>query len=199
MDLKMYLLNLLPILERAAAKKEDQQVYVIAIDGRAASGKSTMAEQLGRILGADIIHMDDFFLPRQLRTKERLSMPGGNVHYERFSEEVLPYLAKPEPFAYRRFSCKLMDYDGSCRISSVPFRIAEGSYSCHPVFGCYADLTIFSDIGPDEQLKRIQKRDGAALAEHFKTTWIPMEEQYFHAFEIEKKADITVTHPEYNS
>ena len=151
-----------------------------------------MAEQLGHVLGADIVHMDDFFLPLPLRTKERLTTPGGNVHSERFCEEVLPYLTKPQPFAYRCFSCKTMDYDGQRSIGSVPFRIAEGSYSCHPAFGRYADLTVFSDIGPKEQLQRILKRDGAGLAERFKTTWIPMEEQYFNAFGIANQADIIV-------
>lgn len=186
------LLRLFPILEKAAVQSREKQIYVIAIDGRAASGKTTMAAQLGRILGADIVHMDDFFLPLSLRTEERLTTPGGNVHYERFCEEVLPYLTKPQPFAYRRFSCKTMDYDGQRSIGSVPFRIVEGSYSCHPVFDSYADLTVFSDIGPEEQLQRILKRDGAGPAERFKTTWIPMEEQYFTAFEIDKRAHINV-------
>ena len=35
--------------------------------------------------------MDDFFLPMELRTAERLEEPGGNVHYERFSAEVDVY------------------------------------------------------------------------------------------------------------
>ena len=49
------------------------EVKVIAIDGRCASGKSTLAQQLAGLTGAGIIHMDDFFLPRELRTEERLT------------------------------------------------------------------------------------------------------------------------------
>ena len=50
---------------------------VIALDGRAASGKSTAAAILSEALGAGVVAMDDFFLPPELRTPERLSQPGG--------------------------------------------------------------------------------------------------------------------------
>ena len=62
---------------------------IIAIDGRCAAGKTTLAARLAKELGGDVIHMDDFFLPLELRTEERFREPGGNVHYERFKTEVL--------------------------------------------------------------------------------------------------------------
>ena len=62
---------------------------VIALDGRAASGKSTLSEDVRKVMDVDIVHMDDFFLPKELRTPERFLEPGGNVHYERFISEVI--------------------------------------------------------------------------------------------------------------
>ena len=78
---------------------------VIAIDGRAASGKTTLAAALAAETGGAVVHMDDFFLPAELRTPQRLAAPGGNVHAERFAEEVLPFLRQGRPFCYRRFDC----------------------------------------------------------------------------------------------
>lgn len=182
-------LRLLSILQEAA-KLPKNDIKIIAIDGRAASGKTTLAENLSRILSADVIHMDDFFLPPALRTEERLTEAGGNIHYERFLEEVIPLLKKSQPFSYRIFDCSQMDYNGSQTISPTPFRIVEGAYSCHPLFGNYADLTVFSDISPEEQMQRIQKRNGAEMAELFRTRWIPMEETYYAHFQIREKADI---------
>ena len=49
--------------------------------------------------------MDDFFLPFELRTAERLKEPGGNVHYERFIDEVVSKLSAGEPFEYGVFRC----------------------------------------------------------------------------------------------
>lgn len=121
------------------------------MDGRAAAGKTTLAEELAVTLGGAVVHMDDFFLPGELRTPERLAAPGGNVHAERFVEEVLPYLRRGEAFRYRRFDCHRMDYNGWVEIPTVPVIIVEGAYSQHPRFGGYADLTVFCDIAPEEQ------------------------------------------------
>ena len=165
---------------------------IIAIDGRAASGKSTLAEQLSKLLGADVIHMDDFFLPTELRSEERLTEPGGNVHYERFCEEVLPYLNSPEVFSYRIFDCSRMDYNGESTVRNTPIRIVEGSYSHHPKFGKYADLFVFSDVDAVEQMRRIRLRNGEEKAQMFAKKWIPMEEQYFAAFGIKTHADCIV-------
>ena len=179
-----------PILERIAALGAGE--CVIAIDGRAAAGKSTFAALLCNILGGAVVHMDDFFLPPELRTKERFSVPGGNVHHERFAKEVLPYLAKSEGFSYRVFDCSVMALCGEREVSASPYRIVEGAYSLHPALGSYADITVFMDVEPEEQTVRILVRNGEKTAEMFKTRWIPMEEAYFAHCGIRKNADLIV-------
>ena len=182
--------RIFPILQKATAWKEEG--CVIAIDGRAASGKTTMAAQLKQVLQADVVQMDDFFLPPELRTLERLAEPGGNVHYERFQMEILPYIRAAEGFSYRRFDCSRMDYNGSREIGKAPFCIVEGSYSHHPIFGKYADITVFSCVDAEEQMRRIEKRNGPQMAEMFRTRWIPLEEKYFTAFSIRESADMEI-------
>ncbi len=177
---------LLPVL----LKLREMKTAVIAIDGRAASGKSTMAGLLSKVLDAPVIAMDDFFLPPELRTPQRLAEAGGNVHYERFGEEVLPGLAGGEAFSYRAFDCGTMDFGQTVLIPKSPFRIVEGSYSHHPALGDYADLKLFLEVDPQTQMARIKKRNGERLAEMFRTRWIPMEEAYFDAFSIREQADI---------
>ena len=178
---------ILPILVRLAA---EPGIRVVAIDGRAASGKTTKASLLHAVLGAPVIHMDDFFLPPALRSEERLAQPGGNVHYERFAEEVLPHLTSGEGFTYRVFDCSRMDYHGLREIPAAPLRIVEGSYALHPQLGDYADLRVFSTVDEAEQMARILRRNGEKMAEMFRTRWIPMEERYFAHFAVREKADI---------
>ena len=180
--------RLISILKLASAC--DTRPCVIALDGPAASGKTTLAEMLKTLLPADVIHMDDFFLPIPLRTPERFAQPGGNVYYERFREEVLPNLRRPEGFAYRRFDCSVMDFRGERTVETLPFRIVEGSYSTHPALGRYADITVFSQVEPQEQMKRILHRSGPEKAERFRREWIPLEEAYFSAYDIRKQADL---------
>ena len=178
--------------EREAARSDRSVPFILAIDGRAASGKSTLASLLSSALGAPVIRMDDFFLPPELRTKERYETPGGNLHSERFAAEVLPFLALPAPFSYRRFDCGKMALDGDVPVASARFRIVEGSYSLHPAFGRYADLSVFLTVSPEEQLARVRLRGGAPAVSAFSRRWIPLEESYFSFFSIPDRADVRI-------
>lgn len=163
---------------------------IVAIDGRCASGKTTLAERLAKMTGAGVVHMDDFFLPPQMRSPERLAEPGGNVHYERFREEVLEPLRSPRPFRYRCFDCSRMEPGAEREVREGSLRIVEGAYSCHPAFGEYMGLRVFCDVEPEEQLERIRQRDGAQKLEDFRDRWIPMEEKYFRQYRIRERADL---------
>lgn len=187
---KVSFIRILPVLEQIAKTKNSP--CVIAIDGRAASGKTTMADDLAQVLRCDVVHMDDFFLPPKLRTEERLSQAGGNIHYERFAEEVLPGLTERKGFTYRVFDCGKLDYERERTINSADHRIVEGSYSLHPKFGNYAHVRVFSSIDKEKQLKRIFERDGNVAFECFKNKWLPMEEQYFATFRIADKCTVRV-------
>lgn len=186
------LTRLFPILEAIAEKMSAATPLTVAIDGRAASGKTSLAKDLSSVLDAAVIHMDDFFLPPVLRTEARLAEAGGNVDYERFCEEVLPRLAGSQAFSYRVFDCGRMDFCGDRAVSNAPVRIVEGSYAHHPAFGDYAHVKVFSTVDAEEQAARILRRNGAALAERFRTEWIPREEEYFRAFGIGDAADLCV-------
>lgn len=183
-------LRLFPLLERLAALPAKSCAQVIALDGRAASGKTTLAEQLAIVIGAGVVHMDDFFLPQMLRTPSRLAEPGGNVHYERFAREALPKLNSGAAFEYRRFDCAKMDYGEPRTVEASLWRVVEGAYSLHPHFGGYTDLRVFCTVDPDEQLLRVTRRNGSAAAKNFFERWIPMEECYFKAHRIAESASI---------
>ncbi len=163
---------------------------IVGIDGRCASGKTTLAAALAEALGCPVIHMDHFFLRPHMRTPERLSQPGGNVDKERFYEEVMIPLKADLPFSYRPFDCQtgaLADPVG------VPFHricIVEGTYSLCPELWEHYDLRVCLTVDPEVQLSRIEKRNGAQMKEIFRTRWIPMEEAYFKAFHIEARSDL---------
>lgn len=185
--------DLVHIVARAVQLRRDGNCpVVIAVDGMAGAGKSTLAGLLQARLDAAVVHMDDFFLPQGFRTPERLRQPGGNVYYERFSEEVLPYLRCGEPFAYRVFDAHAHRYTGTRLVEAKEFLFVEGSYSQHPNFGKIYDLRIFCETDPEEQLRRVTERD-PRKKDMFRALWIPMENRYFEAFGIRETSDIVVT------
>lgn len=168
--------------------KENERLLV-AIDGRCAAGKTTLALHVQERYGCNVIHMDHFFLRDEQRTPERLETPGGNVDYERFLEEVLVPLRETGKCVYRPFDCGTRQLTEPIRISEHAITIIEGSYSCHPALWKYYDVRLFLTVEPEEQLRRIVLREGAWKAEVFKQRWIPLEERYFSAFEIEERCE----------
>lgn len=151
----------------------------VAIDGMAAAGKSTLGTWLAERYHCPLIHMDDFFLPAELRTTQRLSTPGGNVHYERFREEVLTGLSSGEAFSYGVFDCRSMSVTGRRTVSPCPLTVIEGAYSLHPALRDFYDLRVFCSVDPDVQLRRIEARGGKRCVPYFRDKWIPLENAYF--------------------
>lgn len=165
---------------------------ILAIDGRCASGKTTLGKELAAEWNAALFHMDDFYLQPHQRTEERLAEPGGNVDRERFLKEVLMPLRNGMPVSYRRFDCGTFSFEPARIIEPSAVAIVEGSYACHPELRDLYDLRIFMDIDPDEQMRRILKRNGPEAAERFRTRWIPLEEAYFTGCDVRKACEICI-------
>ena len=171
-------------------QKLNKDRCIVAIDGRCASGKSTLAKELSSNLYCSIIDMDDFFLRPSQRTEERLNEAGGNIDYERFLEEVIAPIKRKEKFSYHPFDCHILDFSDSIEIDLTNAILIEGSYSCHPKFDDIYDLKIFLDVNKAEQLKRIEKRNGKTQLSAFQNRWIPLEEKCFEEFNIKEKCDM---------
>lgn len=163
---------------------------VVAIDGRCASGKTTLAAALAAEHGGAVIHMDDFFLRPEQRTAARYQEPGGNVDRERFLEEVLLPLRRGERVAYRPFDCGTQRLAPPRVVEDRPLVVVEGSYSCHPELADHYDLRVFLTVGPEEQMARIVAREGTAYARTFREKWIPLEERYFSHLHPERRCEL---------
>lgn len=171
-------------------KGQHKRPLLVAIDGRSASGKTTLAGELAEEFDASVIHMDDFFLPVELRTPERFAMPGGNVHFERFQEEIMTPFEEGRLESYRRFDCKVLDFEEKKKqVKQGDVLFVEGAYSTLPRFGRYYDFSVFMDITYEEQIKRIEKRNGPEKCKQFVDRWIPLEEAYINAYQVKEQAD----------
>ena len=166
------------------------------IDGYCGAGKTTLAAELAAYYGgAAVIHMDDFFLPYDMRTPERLGTPGGNVHHERFLAEVVAGLQTGQTFSYQRFDCATGNFAAK-QCDNTPVRIVEGSYSLHPAlqqaWQQLGAVTVFLSVDEEEQLRRIARRAPEKL-QAFVDRWIPLEKNYFQAYDIKARAQLALT------
>ena len=180
------------LLRRIQELQAQKERVIVAIDGRCGSGKTTLAARLQRDLDCSVFHMDDFFLRPEQRTAERFAAPGENVDHERFLEEVLLPLHNAQSVTYRPFSCARQQLDDPVTVTSSRLAIVEGAYACHPDLWAYYDLRVFLTIDPETQMQRIEARNGAEKARQFRDRWIPFEEAYFDAFDVQARCDMCI-------
>lgn len=171
---------------------KQKERIIIAIDGRCGSGKTTLAAQLKKEPDCNVIPADHFFLRPEQRTSERYAQPGGNIDYERLESEVLVPLSKGGEFSYKPFDCSSGTLAQPVFVPQKAINIIEGSYSCHPRLFGYYDLTIFLTVDREEQLRRIERRNGSEMLKMFKEKWIPLEEKYFAEYNVEEKCNIII-------
>ncbi|MBQ9328379.1 MAG: dephospho-CoA kinase [Solobacterium sp.] len=165
---------------------------IVALDGRCAAGKTTLAEFLKTAYGFPVIHADDFFLRVEQRTEERYREPGGNLDRERLKAEVLLPLKEGKAVTFRRFDCTRMELGEELSIPESNVVVVEGSYSTHPELRDLYDLKVFLDINEEDQKERIRQRNGEAKLQVFIDRWIPLEELYFSNCGVKESADLYI-------
>ncbi len=163
---------------------------LLAIDGRCAAGKTTLAERLS--LASDgrcgVVHTDDFYLPFAGRTADGEKQPAGHMDIERLRREILLPLSEGREAVYRPYDCHADRFLPSECLDPAQHIIVEGSYACHPRIRALYGLRVFLDISEKEQLARLRQRD-PALVDAFQTLWIPREEYYFQACRVRESCD----------
>jgi len=184
------LLRFLPLLNAIDRMMAEKSRVTVAIDGMSAAGKTTLGNLLSRRYDCNLIHMDDFFLPPPLRTPERFETPGGNIHYERFAEQVLTGLASGVSFPYDRFDCHVMACTEQIIVQPKALTVVEGAYALHPTLREHYDLKVFFPVDPAEQLERIRLRNGDGCVPRFRDRWIPMENTYINACHVKECCDL---------
>lgn len=180
------------IIEETKSCEFDGRPFIIAIDGRCASGKTTFAEKLSAVLGAPVIHADDFFLQPFQRTEKRLSTAGENVDWERIRNQVLLPLSRRKAAVFCPYDCHTMSLKKELCVPPAKVIIVEGTYSLNKNLAKFYSLTVFMTASPEIQLQRIADRNGTQGAQVFREKWIPLEEKYFSAYDLQNRCKYVI-------
>ena len=187
-----FLTDMINLIDKIKQIKEAKDLVLIGIDGPCASGKTTLADLLARELDAQVIRADDFFLPLALKTPERLAEAGGNIHYERFREEIARGIKSGKAFEYGVYNCSKGEITEKKTVIPEGIIIVEGSYSLHQKMQLDYDFKIFVEAPLELRLERILERNGKEKLEVFKEKWIPMEDAYFDFYKVKENCDIVI-------
>ena len=181
--------NKYPALNGLITQIESIPACVVVIDGDSGSGKSTFAELLSGAFDANVYHADDYFLPLDRKTPERLSEAGGNLDRERMREEITRPLSEGRNVRYRKYSCSngtLGDYIES---PNGKISIIEGVYSMHPDLCIGGAIYVVLKADPELQKKRILERNGEYILSRYEKEWLPLEKHYFSELDPAVRAD----------
>lgn len=180
-----------PVLARAEELAASGERVILAIDGRCGSGKSALAELLAQRFGCCVFHMDDFYLPPAQRTAQWETIPCANMDLERFRQEVLLPASRGECVRYRPYRCAAGRLGAVQTVQPPALNVVEGSYAMHPLLRPYYDAAVFLTCTPQAQLRRLRAREGAHC-DVFVNRWIPLEEAYLRAYQVEQSCEITM-------
>ena len=184
-------------LENAiGALLEKQTRVIVAIDGMASSGKTTLAKALAaRFSACASVHMDDFTVPFDNRYPGYFEDTLSNADIARFDREVLSPLLRGEDACYRPYRCHPdPGFGDPIRIpADCPVVIVEGAYCLHPILFARYDLRVLFLTDEKTQRERILKRNGLSQLERFLSQWIPMENRHIEARRLKETCDIVIS------
>ena len=129
---------------------------VIAIDGPAGSGKTTLADQLSKDLAnVEIIHMDDLYQGWSDAFSAKLSAS--------VIDQVLTPISQGVDFNYEIYDWKSNKFYKSKLVPKGKFYILDGVGSGQLQFRDYLSKIIWLNIADEVGLTRVLNRDGAEI------------------------------------
>lgn len=160
--------------------------YIMGIDGRCGSGKTTLTALIKEELDVNVVHIDGFYLPFKDRKENWKELLAGNMNFERLLNEVIVPYREKKKFTPNGYNAHNDEYFTLSEIDPEKPLIIEGSYSSY--FDLY-DYQIFMTCNEQTQEERLQKREGINFV-NFKNIWIKKEEDFFKYYSSADKADL---------
>ena len=160
---------------------------IIAIDGPAGAGKTTLAHEIylaiSLKMSVSVIHMDDLY-------------DGWDNALSADLTKVLRYLTEQHmqarPAKIRRYNWNTSSFDDSEEIAASDLLILEGVGSGDQAIQDDLAVLIWIDIDPDIGVNRVIDRDGAQVADEMRK-WLGTQEEYFCQHSTREKADFILT------
>jgi cytidylate kinase len=154
---------------------------VVAVDGRAGAGKSTLARRLATLLPAPVLSMDDLY-------------PGWDGLAEAVPAlvaEVLEPLAAGQPALHRRWDWAADRWGDPVDLPWHPFLVVEGVGSGARLAAPYLALLVWVEAPDDVRKERALARDGDVFRPYW-DRWALQEEALLARERTRDRADVVV-------
>lgn len=154
--------------------------FTIALDGRSAAGKTTLAARLAESLDATVIEGDDFYAGgTEVRAAKPADLVAACIDWPQ-QRLVLETLRAGREAAWHAFDWESFDGRVCTQLTlkaARPFVILEGVYSARPELSDLIDLAVFVRTDEGVREARLIARDG--LISPWERQWHAAEDYYF--------------------
>lgn len=160
-------------------------VRLVAVDGPAGSGKTTLAAALaGGLVGCGaevaVLHLDDLY--------EGWTGLEGSL-WPRLSVQVLEPLRRGRPGRYQRYDWSVGAFDGWVDVPVPAVLVLEGCGAARRAVDPLAVLRVWVAAGAEERLARGLARDGQDALPHW-LRWMQDEAGHFTRERTAERADV---------
>jgi uridine kinase len=184
----------------------------VAIDGIDCAGKTTLADELARVLaGARLpvlrASIDGFHNPAQIRHRRRDQDLPRSYYEDSFDYSALRGLLL-EPLRAdgdHVMRTRVLDFRTDAAVDDPPTRVPRGTvllfdgvFLLRPELDGYWDLSVFVAIDPATSLQRAITRDvalfgtAAAIVERYQKRYLPGQRLYLSTVRPQERADVLI-------
>lgn len=154
---------------------------VIAVDGPAGSGKTTLADALAAGLPARLVHMDDLYL----------GWSGLEPSADRLREEILAPLWLGRPGSYRRYDWHAEELAETHEVPPGGTLVVEGVGCVRAGTRGFFSIIVWVQADDAMRLARGIARDGVGAEAHWRD-WMLQERELFTRVGTRELADMRV-------
>lgn len=168
------------------------RTIVVGVDGPGGAGKSTLAELASRhLLGAVVIHVDDFYLPSAQRPEQQDGI-ADNFDLARLRAEVLEPARNGAVVKYQRYDWGTDALADWIEIAAGTPLFVEGVYSTQADLRDFYTFRIFCNTDREVRLRRGLDRDGEESRSQWVDEWMPAEDRYLDKEAPQDAADLVL-------
>ena len=171
--------------------------FLVALDGRSGTGKTTLSKRLGQALGASVILGDDFYSGGQLEEWTNMSPRAKVDHcmdWRRMRKEALEPLINGHTAKWRTFNWAtgigLSEHLITCQ--PAPIIILDGAFSTRPELSDIVNLSVLLRVPDDIRRQRLRDREGEDFMSKWHKVWDEGEDYYFARMRPDSSFDILI-------
>ena len=184
------------------------KTLLVGIDGLGGAGKSTVADDVRRLLDAEgintsVFHIDDFIHPKAVRYNDDYPQWEQYYYLQWRYDYFLSAVAKPVRDGREVPPIELYDKENDSYITdmrSIPkgsIVITEGVFLQREELEGAFDFIIYVDVDEEERLRRVLCRDGyigdeADIRRKYNERYFPAEHFYAKKYCPAKNADLVI-------